>query len=229
MEIWLCFFFLFFLLYSSFVAIHTESSVRVYFILKPIIVIKFIVMKTPLFLLRIGRIAMPHKDHEHRREIEVDAIHSMQCNVTQRISVGSLVFISIFFSLFLLLKCYCIGSVRFIFVGYCWFFVSILFWLLFVTWSTVVGLWSRSFAIAFIPLLQFEMNLFIAIVVTVIGKGYLFIALNMLWKWQSFIFKAQIIFIVFFLLNVISFSCMLCYALCVLRLLFFSFNFTFKT
>lgn len=126
-----------------------------------------------------------------------------------------------FFSLFLLLKCYCIGSVRFIFVGYCWFFVSILFWLLFVTWSTVVGLWSRSFAIAFIPLLQFEMNLFIAIVVTVIGKGYLFIALNMLWKWQSFIFKAQIIFIVFFLLNVISFSCMLCYALCVLRLFFF--------
>lgn len=57
-------------------------------------------MKTPLFLLRIGRIAIPHKDHEHRREIEVDAIHSMQCNVTQRISVGSLVFISIFFVVF---------------------------------------------------------------------------------------------------------------------------------
>lgn len=133
-----------------------------------------------------------------------------------------------FFSLFLLLKCYCIGSVRFIFVGYCWFFVSILFWLLFVTWSTVVGLWSRSFAIAFIPLLQFEMNLFIAIVVTVIGKGYLFIALNMLWKWQSFIFKAQIIFIVFFLLNVISFC--VCYAMhCVFFDYFFSFNFTFKT
>lgn len=44
-----------------------------------------------------------------------------------------------FFPLFLLLNCYCFGSVRFIFVGYGWFFVSILF--LVIVCNVVDGCW----------------------------------------------------------------------------------------
>lgn len=88
-------------------------------------------MKTPLFLLRIGRIPAEECELEETLQWQGGFFPDAMNNIRELV----LLF------LFQFLKCYCFGSTWLIFV--CVFFCA---WLLSVTWSTVFGLWSLLFA-----------------------------------------------------------------------------------
>lgn len=106
-------------------------SFSLFYVLQPIIVIKFIVMKTPLFLLRIERIPAEECELEETLQWQGGFFPDAMNNIRELV----LLF------LFQFLKCYCFGSTWLIFV--CVFFCA---WLCSVTWSTVFGLWSLLFA-----------------------------------------------------------------------------------